>query len=521
MLLNAIVQPMQQPARIVGFLDKCRRVPSITNGYFRHVSEDYHRFVARLAAEQRIPIVQPPKWVRREDWVEPFYQRLGTRFGIAVILKSRENARIAVSYATPRGGNRIEVLTRFVWQYYFYLRDEEWGRMFVRISTYFPFNARVCLNQHEWLARRLTTEGIHFRKPSNAFVQCSDPQRLQHLAESLRPSDLEVPIQRWLRELVPFYASPDPNRLTDFVYRLFFSQVEYCTNLIFNERAAVDRMAERLLDLNRGIGRPDKLATIFGHRITRTYRGALKTQIADHHLGNPVIRRQYKASSVKQYVRDDRLFRTEATSYNTHDLGIGKSIRNLPELRRAMHGINDRYLAIQQDVLETYVDRGQLARLRQPTITPSGRRTPGLKLDDPRLLAVMQALTCFAHVARGGRFRTRDLHQRAAEALGLTTETYRLGQLRYDLAKLRAKGLVTKVPKTQTYRLTAHGLRICILFLKLAHRVYAPFTAAILQPIAHDDVLPEDRRAALDQLYVRVERALDSLLDHLGFSRAA
>ena len=75
-------------------------------------------------------------------------------------------------------------------------------------------------------------------------------------------------------------------------------------------------------------------------------------------------------------------------------------------------------------VLETYIDRGQLARLRQPTITPSGRRTPGLKLDDPRLLAVMQALTCFAHVARAGRFRTRDLHQCAAEALGLSPRLF-------------------------------------------------------------------------------------------------
>jgi hypothetical protein len=66
-----------------------------------------------------------------------------SRDGIAVVLKSRENARIAVSYATASGGNRIEVVTRFVWQYYFYLRDQEWGRMFVRIPTYFPFNAGV------------------------------------------------------------------------------------------------------------------------------------------------------------------------------------------------------------------------------------------------------------------------------------------------------------------------------------------------------------------------------------------
>ncbi|GAC1540178.1 MAG: hypothetical protein NVS2B4_19780 [Ramlibacter sp.] len=521
MLLNAIVQPMQQPPRIVGFLDKCRQVPSVTKAYFRDVSDDYHRFVGRLAAEQRVPIVEPPKGVRREDWVEPFYQRLGSRFGIAVILKSRENARIAVSYATPSGGNRVEVLARFVWQYYFYLRDQDWGRMFVRIPTYFPFNARVYVNQHEWLARRLQQEGIFFRKTANAFVQCSDPERLQQLADGMTPTDLEVPIQRWLRQLVPFYASADPNRVSDLVYRLFFSQVEYCTNLMFKERAAIDRIAERLLDLNRCIGRPDKLSTIFGHRITRTYRGTLKTQIADHHLGNPVIRSQYKDSSIKQYLRDLRLFRTEATSYNTRELGVGKSIHNLPQLRRAMNGINDRYLAIQQDVLETYVDRGQLARLRQPTITASGRRTPGLRLDDPRLLAVMQALTCFMHITHGGRFRTRDLHQRAAEALGLTTTTYRLSQLRYDLAKLRAKGLVVKVPKTQTYRLTSQGLRICVLFLKLAQRVYAPFAAAALQPVADDAILPHDRRAQLDQLYVGVDRALDSLLDHLGFSRAA
>src|SRR5205807_9723637 len=67
MLLNAVVQPMQQPAMIVGFLGKCRQVPSITKAYFRRVSEDYHRFVARLAATERIQIVEPPKGIRRED----------------------------------------------------------------------------------------------------------------------------------------------------------------------------------------------------------------------------------------------------------------------------------------------------------------------------------------------------------------------------------------------------------------------------------------------------------------------
>jgi hypothetical protein len=249
MLLNAVVQPMQRPALIVGYLDKCKHVPSITRAYFRQVSDDYDRFDGQLATTQGVQIVELPKGVRREDWVEPFYKTFGRRFGIVVILKSRENARVAVSYPTPSGGNRIEVCTRFVWQYYFYLRDQDWGRMFLRICPYFPFNARVCVNQHDHLARQLEAEGIPYRKAANAFLTCSDTERLQQLADGFTSGDLDGPVQRWLHERVPFYTA-NPGRTSDDVYRLFSSQVEYCTNLVFSRRGALDRMAERLLDLS-------------------------------------------------------------------------------------------------------------------------------------------------------------------------------------------------------------------------------------------------------------------------------
>ena len=154
--------------------------------------------------------------------------------------------------------------------------------------------------------------------------------------------------------------------------------------------------------------------------------------------------------------------------------------------------------------------------MRRPTVSPSGRRTPGLKLDDPRLLAVLQALTCFALLAGRGRFRTTDLHATVAEALGKTTETYTLGQLRYDLAKLRGKGLVERVAGTQAYRLPSEGYRIAVLYLKLFHRIYAPLTAGILEPVPWDDRLPPERRASLDRLYAAVDRDLNQLFESVG-----
>ena len=64
-----------------------------------------------------------------------------------------------------------------------------------------------------------------------------------------------------------------------------------------------------------------------------------------------------------------------------------------------MSEIVDHYHEVQQDVLETFIDRGQLRKLAEPTILPTGRRIPGLKLNHPRQLAVMHSLVRFANIA--------------------------------------------------------------------------------------------------------------------------
>jgi len=58
---------------------------------------------------------------------------------------------------------------------------------------------------------------------------------------------------------------------------------------------------------------------------------------------------------------------------------------------------------------------------------------------------------------------TRELHARILARQQLTDGDYKLSQLRYDLAKLRAKGLVERLGRTRRYRLTAFGLRVGVL----------------------------------------------------------
>lgn len=259
-------------------------MPAITKAACRQVSESYHRGVEELASTRGIQLVEPRKGVRREPWVEPSDQALGAQDGLAVILKSRENARVAVSYATATGGNRIEVCPRCVWQSSCYLRARDCGRLFVRSCPYFPFNARLCLNGPAWLARRLQAEGIAVEQPSNAVGDSSDPARLQPLADAVAGEQSVAGAERWLAELVPVCTAAE-RRVHGCGHRLVVSQVEDCTNLLFDERAALDRLAARWLDRHRDSGRPDKLSTVVGRRITTRSAGALQTQIADSHLG--------------------------------------------------------------------------------------------------------------------------------------------------------------------------------------------------------------------------------------------
>jgi hypothetical protein len=94
-----------------------------------------------------------------------------------------------------------------------------------------------------------------------------------------------------------------------------------------------------------------------------------------------------------------------------------------------MSEIIDHYHDAQQDILETFVDRGQLQKLAAPTTLTNGKRIPGLKLDHPRQLAVMHALVRFANIAAGSTFTTADLYPPALDALGLPLSQYSLATL--------------------------------------------------------------------------------------------
>jgi hypothetical protein len=518
-VLNGLIQPFQQPERAVGFFSTYREQYPVSRDVLTEIADQFQNWLKSRSEKWSAPVLDAPAG-RRDEFVEPYLKKTKPD-EVAVILKAREPARIMIAIGNKKDNRwHLQISQRWVNHYNFYVNDRHWGRMFVRMCPYFPFSARVCLNQHHWLANRLREENIDFEQPSNLFLKCGNPQRLQELADSLTTQDLLDCGQKWLTAFTPFFREKERQE-AGCQHRLFFAQVEYCDNLIFHRRAALDALGERLLDANRTIGQPNKITTIFGRKITKYYRGKLQTVIEDMDLPNPVIRSHYGNGFAKQYVRDHLALRTEPATNNVTDYDVKKAVENLPQLREKMSTITDNYLNVQQDILETFIDRGQLRQLAEPTVLANGKRIPGLKLDHPRLLAVMHALVRFAHIAAGNTFSTAEIHPHAVDALGCSPDKYGLGSLRYDLSKLRAKKLLEKLPHSRRYRLVTEGYSICLVFLKLFERIYAPLTAGLLRPFAGDQNLQKEKRSQLDRLYQKVVDDLNKLIQAVGLKIAA
>ena len=394
--------------------------------YFKAISTDYHHFVQAFAREAarrdpHAPQGRPPRGVGHRKTASllqkhplpsspppatPPSRSLDGGLGPNRHRRHPQVPRSPRGRALPRQRDHLERLNRFVPAILLLppgpgLRPDVPARL-----PLLPFGP-VCLNGHEWLACRLRAAGIAFEQGANAFRTCADRARLQDTGPigSRRRTSRPAATAGW-----PSWSPSSPTgerRHQGFGYRLFVSQVEYCTNLVFRPPLpALDRLHGASLDLNRSIGYPDRIAMIFGRRITKHTDAGLKTQILEQDLGQPVIRSEYKSSSIKQYARDNLVLRTQTTSY-PHARPGGEQGRGAPAGVAGDDGHGQRPLPRRAAGCPGDIRRSRpVERVAAPTVSPSGRRTPGLKFDDPRLLAVLQARPaspCWRDGAASGR----------------------------------------------------------------------------------------------------------------------
>jgi hypothetical protein len=400
--------------------------------------------------------------------------------------------------------------TGVVNHFYVYAVDADFGPFFLKFCSYFPYNARLCINGHEWAKRQAAHAGIEHTALDNGFATCDDPAELQAICDRLGPEQIQALLNKWLAILPSPFTELD--HAAGYRYELSMLQVEFSLTQVLDRPVSGRVFFEQVIRDNLDAGRPDQVSLIFDRRIHRRGRnvtpGRFRTRVITDGVV-PSVHIDYKNTRIKQYHKEGRALRTETTINNPGDFGIRKRLTHLPELREIGFSANRRLLGVQRLSHNPIRAAEAFTAVHEPIITDDGTRIAGLRLGDRRAHGLLQALLMFRLLPNG--FLNRDLRGLLAGLLGREADQISAGQVSYDLRRLRAHGLITRVPRSHRYRVTDTGLHHAMLITHLQTRILQPGLAQLTDPAPPT---PTALRAAARDY----QRALDNLTQEAGLA---
>jgi hypothetical protein len=483
--LNSYVPNLQVGAQVVKFLEGHLGFPISSPAVVDKIGNAFRRNVKGFAQRRHIPILQLNKpdrtrWDDRKlDHVRPYLDRAerAGRFGVVAIVAAQEFQW--VFSATKQTGTTGGVWFKWAKQerrvgvYYFYVLDRDFGPGFIKICTYFPYPAKVWVNGHEWAKRQAQRAHLAFTALANGFASCPRPDRLQAICDRFGPGDIQAFFDRWIA-VIPTPLT-DADRAAGYWWELSMRQVEVSRTLVFDDPRRARAFFEALVCDNVGIGRPDQVAMVFARPLRRPtkhpYRQRVFTPGTEVHIDF-----SYKHSRVKQYLKEGRALRIETVINKPSDIDVRARLEHLPEVINKARQVNDRLLMIERAGQGCAIGSALFERIHQP-YAREGQRTGAFRFGDSRAMALAGALCCIVHAVTG--FTNHSLRGLVAGLLGTP---YSTNQMTYDLRRLRLHGLIERIPRTHTYRLTAEGIRVAVFYTKLRQRLLEPLLDAHQPP---------------------------------------
>ena len=497
--LNSYVPNLQCGGQVIRFMRDHLGCAVPSPAIFEQIGERFRAAVRDFAETRKIPLVHFKKGDRHIDLMRPYLERATTP-GVVAIGVAQEFQWVfsgykrptdtpgAVSYAFDKAERRVSC-------YYFYLVDAEFGAGFIKICSYFPYPMKLWVNGHEWAKRQAIRAGIGFSELANGFASCADPAALQRICDRLGPAEIQAFFDRWIEHIPTPFGTAE--RAAGYWWELSLRQVEVSRTIVFDAPRRACAFFEALAADNLGTGRPDELKIIFGRRIHKNTPGEFATKVVTR--GTEVtLNVFYKRSRLKQYLKEGRALRIETVINDPRDLGCQRRLKNLDELQRRARAANRRLLEVERAGQSCAISTALLERVGLPTVQ-AGQRAPALRFGDPRVMALAASLCVVVHAALG--FTNRSLCARVSQPPG---GRYTTAQCTYDLRRLRLKGLIQRLPHSNTYVLTPDGVRWALFYSKLHDRLLGPLLAADQPPA------PLELRRALRVIDASVDRYIDT-----------
>ena len=135
---------------------------------------------------------------------------------------------------------------------------------------------------------------------------------------------------------------------------------------------------------------------------------------------------------------------------------------------------------------------------------------PGIKIHDTRMIRLMEVLLHGGTTVGG--WTAKQIHDAILTSFQLPAARYGLNQLRYDLRKMKAHGLLERDGKRYAYRLTGKGTKVALTFVLFHQRLCGPIANSLFHHQPNSENRPNSK---LEAAYYKADAAIGNIIQLL------
>lgn len=425
-----------------------------------------------------IEVIRRQGVFRKEERIQEMLKERGRHAGLVHIFAVMEPCAAYEPWHDKGSGKTyVRVTQGKCLHYYFYFIDELMGLCYLRVPSWSPFRLQFYCNGHSLLAEQLRSHQVAFEMADNAFLGIADFEQANELAKGLDVEMLHARLDGYAAKYCPAASKLAMN------YHWSIMQVEYATDIVFRNQAALQRFYPDLVETLIQAVKPADIATFLGRKLNGNYQGEMGNRFNRRSAGTR-LKHSMGPVTIKMYDKFSLVLRIETTvndvSFFDHYRQVQhrdgatsneyapmkKTIYSLPPLAEILAAVHLRYLKFISDMDTPVGGVDNLHHLAETEIV-GNRRYKGFNLLSEEDSSLFRILASGEFTIKG--FSNRSLRQHLPNL--------NAGQVTRLLKRLRVHGLIKRTGKHYRYYLADLGRRAILLALKLRELVVVPALA--------------------------------------------
>ena len=184
-IINGYIQPPQNYRLFLYYLIQKNVLLKDFDAFAKQQTDTLCSHIDSYIRENNAPLTYLTSGLTdKGELARQFFRECPGKIGLVCAFSVVEPCR-TITVKPNHESKKLEVASRTTKckHYYFYYNDPEFGWMFLKIQTWFPYNIQIYLNGREYLSRLLAKEGLSFSMYNNSFSYVEDFQKAQELAD--------------------------------------------------------------------------------------------------------------------------------------------------------------------------------------------------------------------------------------------------------------------------------------------------------------------------------------------------